>query len=48
MTLNLQLCVQVYGLPQQGDKLSVSGKLVFDNGKEKWHEIHPATDIKTR
>jgi hypothetical protein len=31
--------------PQQGDKLSVSGKLVFDNGTERWNEIHPASDI---
>jgi hypothetical protein len=31
--------------PQQGEKLSVSGKLVFDNGKEQWNEIHPATGI---
>jgi hypothetical protein len=31
--------------PSQGDKLSVSGRLVFDNGKEQWNEIHPASDI---
>ena len=32
--------------PKQGDRLSVSGKFVFDNGAEKWNEIHPASNIK--
>jgi hypothetical protein len=31
--------------PTIGDRLSVSGKFVFDNGKEKWNEIHPASNI---
>ena len=26
--------------PQQGDKLTVSGKLVKDEGEGKWNEIH--------
>jgi hypothetical protein len=32
--------------PKQGAKLTVSGKFVFDNGKEQWNEIHPASNIK--
>jgi len=31
--------------PQQGDRLTVSGKFVFDTGTEQWNEIHPASDI---
>ena len=31
--------------PQQGDKLTVSGKLVRDDGEGKWNEIHPASYI---
>jgi hypothetical protein len=31
--------------PNKGDKLSVSGKFVFDNGMEQWNEIHPASNI---
>jgi hypothetical protein len=30
--------------PKIGDKLTVSGKLVRDEG-EGWNEIHPASDI---
>ncbi len=30
--------------PTQGDRLSVSGKLVNDGNK--WNEIHPASDIR--
>jgi len=26
--------------PKQGDRLTVSGKFVFDTGTEKWNEIH--------
>jgi hypothetical protein len=31
--------------PTIGDRLSVSGKFVFDTGREQWNEIHPATSI---
>lgn len=31
--------------PKQGDKLTVSGKLVLDEGEGKWNEIHPASYI---
>jgi hypothetical protein len=31
--------------PQQGNKLTVSGKLVLDEGEGKWNEIHPASVI---
>jgi hypothetical protein len=31
--------------PKQGDKLTVSGKLVKDEGEGKWNEIHPASYI---
>ena len=31
--------------PTQGEKLSVSGKLVLDEGEGKWNEIHPASYI---
>jgi len=32
-------------LPKQGDKLTVSGKLVKDEGEGKWNEIHPASYV---
>jgi hypothetical protein len=32
--------------PKQGDRLTVSGKFVFDTGGEQWNEIHPASNIK--
>jgi hypothetical protein len=32
--------------PKQGDRLTVSGKFVFDTGREQWNEIHPASNIK--
>jgi len=31
--------------PTQGDRLSVNGKLVLDEGEGKWNEIHPASNI---
>ncbi|MGN6615164.1 MAG: hypothetical protein ACTHKC_08980 [Candidatus Nitrosocosmicus sp.] len=31
--------------PQLGDKLTVSGKLVRDDGEGEWNEIHPASYI---
>jgi hypothetical protein len=31
--------------PKQGDKLTVSGRLVLDEGEGKWNEIHPASVI---
>ena len=31
--------------PKQGDKLTVSGKLVRDEDEGNWNEIHPASDI---
>ena len=31
--------------PKQGDRIFVSGTFVFDNGSQKWDEIHPASDI---
>jgi len=31
--------------PKQGEKLTVSGRFVHDNGNEDWNEIHPASNI---
>jgi hypothetical protein len=31
--------------PSQGDRLSVSGRLVEDTDQNHWREIHPAFDI---
>jgi hypothetical protein len=33
------------GVPNLGDKLKVSGKLVLDEGEGKWNEIHPASYV---
>ncbi len=32
--------------PTQGDRISVSGRLVHETGSENWNEIHPASIIK--